>query len=274
MFNKIIYLVLFIFTSFSFLAQEKYTAHNKGKYFILWGGNKDNYTKSDIHFQGKDYDFTLENVVANDVPKGWHIDYINPTRLTIPQNNFKIGYFLNDSYSISIGFDHMKYVLTQDQIVRINGYYPKPGSYGELLSNDQIKVTERFLSYEHTDGLNYINTELSKHIDFSKLIGIKNTDKIQLNLVFGLGVGILMPRTDATLLNKQRSDDFTLAGFGFSTKTALNLTFLKYFFIQCELKGGYINMPNIRTTNSKEDKASQSFYFSQQIFVVGGIFKL
>jgi hypothetical protein len=76
--------------------QDRYTSHNKGKFFISWGGNRDSYTKSDITFRGKDYNFTLDNVQAHDKPKGWHVDYLNPARMTIPQTNLKLGYFIND----------------------------------------------------------------------------------------------------------------------------------------------------------------------------------
>jgi hypothetical protein len=47
--------------------------------------------------------------------------------------------------------------------------------------------------YEHTDGLNYINTEFSRHDDISSLFKIQNTDKIQINLTEGVGVGLLYP---------------------------------------------------------------------------------
>ena len=48
----------------STVVQEKYTAHNKGKFYVYWGGNRDNYAKSDIHFTGNNYDFTLYDVTA------------------------------------------------------------------------------------------------------------------------------------------------------------------------------------------------------------------
>jgi hypothetical protein len=35
------------------------------------------------------------------------------------QTNFKLGYFINDHYSIALGADHMKYVVTQDQTANI-----------------------------------------------------------------------------------------------------------------------------------------------------------
>jgi hypothetical protein len=195
--------------------------------------------------------------------------------MTIPQTNFRMGYFITDHYNISIGVDHMKYVMFQDRIVNSSGYYPNPGSYNnELLPNNQILLTKEFLKFEHTDGLNYINTEIARVDDVSQFIGLPNTDKVQINLTEGLGAGILFPRTDATLLGKERHDDFHVSGYGVSAKVGLNITFYKHFFIQTELKGGYINMPDIRTTNTSADSASQHLLFFQKIIAFGGIFKI
>lgn len=271
---------LFILFTNNTIAQEKivvqdtYTKHNKGKFFISWGGNRDSYSKSDINFRGKDYNFTLQNVQAQDKPKGWHIDYLNPARMTIPQTNLKLGYFINNHYSVAIGVDHMKYVMTQDKAVNIDGYYPNPGSYDELLPNSQVLLTEEFLMYEHTDGLNYVNTEFSRHDDISSLFKIGNTDKIQVNLTEGVGFGLLYPKTNTTLLGKERHDNFHVSGYGTSLKAGLNVTFFKHFYIQGELKGGYINMQDIRTTQSTDDSASQDFFFFQRIIAVGGIFRI
>ena len=256
------------------IIQDRYTSHNKGKFFVSWGGNRDSYSKSDVTFRGKDYNFTLENIQAHDKPKGWHVDYINPSRMTIPQTNFRLGYFINDHYSVAIGVDHMKYVMTQDKAVNIDGYYPNPGSYNELLPNNQVLLTEEFLLYEHTDGLNYVNSEFSRHDDISSIFKIENTDKIQVNLTEGVGFGLLYPKTNTTLLGKERHDDFHVSGYGTSLKAGLNVTFFKHFYIQGELKGGYINMQDIRTTQSSEDSASQDFFFFQRILAVGGIFKI
>ena len=256
------------------IIQDRYTSHNKGKFFVSWGGNRDSYSKSDVTFRGQDYNFTLENIQAHDKPKGWHVDYINPSRMTIPQTNFRLGYFINDHYSVAIGVDHMKYVMTQDKAVNIDGYYPNPGSYNELLPNNQVLLTEEFLLYEHTDGLNYVNSEFSRHDDISSIFKIENTDKIQVNLTEGIGFGLLYPKTNTTLLGKERHDDFHVSGYGTSLKAGLNVTFFKHFYIQGELKGGYINMQDIRTTQSSEDSASQDFFFFQRIIAVGGIFKI
>lgn len=254
--------------------QDKYTAHNKGKFFISWGGNRDSYSKSDVTFKGEGYNFTINNMTAHDKPKGWHIDYLNPARMTIPQTNLRIGYFINDHYSIAIGVDHMKYVMTQNQTANVTGTINIGSDFDETYNNTATQLTEAFLKYEHTDGLNYVNTEFSRHDDISTLFKIKNTDKIQVNLTEGIGVGVLYPKTNTTLLGKERHDDFHVSGYGVSAKAGLNLTFLKHFYIQGELKGGYINMQDIRTTQSNADKASQDFFFFQRIIALGGIFRI
>lgn len=253
---------------------EKYTSHNKGKFYFFWGGNRESFSKSDIHFTGDNYDFTLYDVAAHDKPKGWHIDYFNPTRITIPQTNLRIGYFINDHYNISVGVDHMKYVMYQDRAVDYSGYYPNEGTYGETLPNGQILLTEDFLTYEHTDGLNYINTEFCRVDDISKWFNLPNTDKFQINLTEGLGAGFLYPKTNAKLLGNERHDDFHISGYGVSAKAGLNFTFFKHFFLQAEIKGGYIDMNDIRTTKNNSDKASQHFLFLQRIIAFGGIFKI
>ena len=91
---------MFGFSLHSFAEEEiktqKYTEHNKGKFFVSWGGNRESYSKSDVTFKGKDYNFTVDNMTAHDKPKGWHVDYINPMRIT-----FSLIDCSNLSYTIS-----------------------------------------------------------------------------------------------------------------------------------------------------------------------------
>jgi hypothetical protein len=245
------YFVLFLTTTIAFaqeIAPVRYTAHNKGKFFISWGGNRESYSKSDVTFTGKDYRFTVADMRAHDKPKGWHIDYINPTKMTIPQTNLRLGYFFSDHYSVAIGVDHMKYVMTQNQTANVTGTINLPASdpgavFNGTYNNTPVNFTdEQFLTYEHTDGLNYINTEVSRHDDISKLFKIGNTDKIQVNLTEGIGFGVLYPKTNTKFLGKERHDDFHVSGFGTSLKVGLDITFFKYFYIQGELKLSLIHI--------------------------------
>jgi len=273
-----------IFSQYTFAQQtpdspEKYTAHNKGKFFIYWGGNGESYSESDINFTGDGYNFTLYDVGAEDKPKGWTIDYVNPCRMTIPQTNFRVGYYITNHYSIGVGLDHMKYVMNQNQYVKTNGYIDLPGgqpgaAFNGIYNNIPVQMTEDFLAFEHTDGLNYINAGISRMDDFSEYLGITNTDKIQVNLTEGVYGGFLYPKTNAKVLGKQRHDDFHISGLGVTAEAGINITFFKHFFVLGEFKSGYITMPDIRTTYRGADRASQNFSYFQRMISFGGIFKL
>lgn len=251
-------------------AQTPNTPYKKGTFSVYWGWNRDCYTKSDIRFTGKDYDFTLSNVIAKDRQSKFDPRlYFSPTRLTIPQYNFRIGYFIKDKYQLSMGADHMKYVMQNWQTVKINGHIDNSGtSYDGTYSNKDIVLADSFLLFEHTDGLNYENIELRR---YDVLLQKKF---ITLSVNEGLGFGVLIPRTNTTLLNNARYDEFHLAGYGTGIVGAINLTLFKYFFIQSEWKGGFINMPDIRTTMHIEDGAKQHFFFSQYNIVFGCNFRI
>ncbi|MGY0425592.1 MAG: hypothetical protein ACWIPI_02005, partial [Polaribacter sp.] len=248
---------------------------NKGKFFVYWGWNWASYTNSNIQFKGKDYDFTLSDVRAQDRQTKFSFnDYFNPANITIPQNNYRIGYFFKENYTISIGVDHMKYVVITDQNVKINGKINIGNKkYDGTYTNQDIKLAKDFLKFEHTDGLNYINVELKRFDDISHWFGL-NLENLQINLTEGVGAGILYPRTDTTLLGKERHDEFHISGWGISTAVGLNITFLKHFYVQANYKVGFINMPDIRTTLSTVDSASQNFSFFQHNILIGGKFRL
>lgn len=243
---------------------------NRSKIYIYWGWNKEVYSKSDIHFVGDAYDFTIQSVIADDRQSPFNPKiYFNPIKLTIPQYNFRIGYFINDKYNISLGVDHMKYVVRQEQTVKINGNIGLTGTkYDKNYIEQDIVIQKGFLKLEHTDGLNYIN------IDFRRLDELIKWKTITLGITEGVGTGFLIPRTDATLFSFERNDKFHVAGYGISGMLGLNVKCGKYFFIQSEYKMGYINMMNILTTTKISDTASQNFFFHQYNVVFGSYLKI
>jgi hypothetical protein len=101
--------------------------------------------------------------------------------------------------------------MVQNQEVEIGGAigesYPNYAGIYLPSGNHTIDLNDGdFLQFEHTDGLNYVNTEFCRVDDISGLFKIKNTDKFQLNITEGLGAGLLYPKTNAkyaiTLIQK------------------------------------------------------------------------
>ena len=270
----IIFLLLISTTLFSQEVTQKEVKGNKGKMFVYWGWNRANYSNSDIHFKGSNYDFVLKDVEAKDKPSPFAYDpYFKIDEITIPQTNFRIGYFFHDNYNVSIGIDHMKYVMKNYETVLIDGMINTGGEFDGTYANDPILLTYDFLKFEHTDGLNYVNIEVNRFDSLNKWLKINSKDFV-FALTEGLGIGVLYPKTNTTLLGKEKYDEFHVSGYGLSAKVGLNLTAFKYFFVQSEFKGGYINMSNIRTTADKIDEASQKFTFFEKNIVFGVRFNL
>jgi hypothetical protein len=241
--------------------------NKKGEFYAHWGWNREWYNKSDIHFTGENYDFTLRDVVAKDKPAEFDINtYFNPSNVTLPQYNFRIGYYFNDNWHLSLGVDHMKYVVQQNQNVKIDGYINEPNNgYNGTYTGQDIIISPGFLEMEHSDGLNYSNFEIGR---FDNLLQYK---KITLAITEAVGAGVMFPKTDAHLFGNERHDEFHVAGFGLNTQVGVNIKFGKHFYLQSELRGGYVNMPNIRTTYNPRDIATQQFYYVQYN-VLGGAF--
>lgn len=240
----------------------------KGSVMVFWGWNISAYSKSDIHFKGNGYDFQLENVKASDRPTPFSFrKYFKLANLTIPQVNYRITYFPADNLGITIGMDHMKYVMDQNQTVKFSGYINNP-EYAAYVQNGEVDLSDgNFLKFEHTDGLNYIN------IGAQKYKHILNKEKIDIFWSYGGGFGALVPKSNVTLMGNERSDRFHLAGFGLDARTALSIVAFKHIVIQVEGKYGYINMPDIKTTlNNKPDKATQDFVYGQFDFGIGYTF--
>ncbi len=248
----------------------------KGQFFASWGWNRASYSTSDISFKGNDFNFILDDVKSSDKPKSFGIRFLDPGGLTLPQTNFEIGYFIKDNYNIVFGYDHMKYVMRNNQSVGINGQITTGDylfddvtyNFDKIYTNETINLSKSFLLFEHTDGLNYIFIGANRFDNLNKLLGIK-TDKFEVNLEEGIDFGFVMPKTNTTILGNKRYDQFHVAGFGLSASAGLNLTFFKHFYIKTDFKIGYINMPNIRITEDASEKAKQHFTFAETSYTFG-----
>ena len=237
----------------------------KGKLYFYWGWNRGAYSKSDLRFKGEDYDFTLNDVVAKDRQTKFSVDsYLNPGNITLPQFNARIGYFFKNNWDISVGTDHMKYVVQTQQTVRISGNINNSNSpYNGSYNNDDIVLTEDFLSFEHTDGLNFVSAEIKR---FDNILDL---NKVQVNLTEGFGLGFLLPRTNSMLLSKERYDAYHLSGYGISSMVGLNFSFFEKFFVQTEFKGGYISSPILgRQTPKRTAPVRDSFLEKLHYYLV------
>jgi hypothetical protein len=110
------------------LASPSFAQTAKGTWYVQWGYNRAWYGLSDIDFDGPGYAFTLRQVRAYDRPVPFSTKaYLALKNIWIPQYNYRLGWHFHDRWSLSLGLDHMKYVVRQDQEVRIDGSIENAG---------------------------------------------------------------------------------------------------------------------------------------------------
>ena len=268
--------VLFLGTSLGFsqsldsntgIVEKPTPLTKKGQMFVFFGWNRAAFSNSDIHFSGNGYNFQLNNVSAQDRPTKFGIVYFNPGWFTVVQYNFRAGYFIKDNLAIVLGIDHMKYVMDQNRTVNFSGHISDP-KYAGMVQNGQVNLQdEQFLTFEHTDGLNYENLGIEK---YQKISTSKNWDIVW---SYGVGAGFMFPKSNVKLFGNERSDRFHVAGIGTDARASINLVFAKHWMLRLEGKAGYINMWDIKTTlNNKPDKAQQDFVFGQVLAGIGYTF--
>lgn len=266
------YLILFI--SITAFGQS---IPRKGKYFVYWGYNRSAYPTSDISFKGPGYNFTLNKVTASDAPTAFDgfETYFNPSLFSIPQFNLHAGVFIKDNLSLSIGWDHMKYVVDDYQNSHITGnilgQVSNPGitvnpKYVGNFSNAPVVINPiDFVDYEHTDGFNYAAIELDHYTNLWQA----KKNHMQLEWINGVGIGVVVPRSDVRLFTVGQNNFWNLAGAGASIKTGLRLNLTKQLFFETSLKGGYTDLWDVHTTGRSVDQASQAIWFGEWFWALG-----
>jgi hypothetical protein len=241
----------------------------ENQFYFYWGYNRASYNPSDISFKGEGYDFKLENVRAHDLPERWNPKvYFNPKQLTIPQFNFRVGYFLNDKYSISLGWDHMKYRIDEFQRVKMHGEISSELSeeYGGVYDGQYTVLDpKRFITIEHTDGFNFVRAAIERQ----DVIARSKNGKHGVCFTGALSIGAMFPWTDFTLFGERNRNFVHLAGYGASVHTGVRFEFFNYGFLQYASQLGWVNMPDIILEGKSQARASQKITFHERSIVAG-----
>ena len=263
---------LVTFLSFAQGEPSKQKQDRKGSLFLYWGYNRSYYSTTNLHFNGKNYDFTLYNLKAHDRPSKVGMVYINPTTFTIPQYNYRLGYFITNRIAISGGIDHMKYVVDENQPTRISGVIRPEASatYAGTYLNDTITLKRDLLLFEHTDGFNFVS------IDFEYLQPIKSIWKNRIAFSWNVGIGGVwaVARTDVRVMGDGINNDFHVAGYALGLKTGPRIEYKKRIFLSGEVKGGYASLPSVLIKNEAPEIGDHNFYFLEYYVVLGVNFRM
>lgn len=255
------------------LSHTDFYVKRKGKLFASWGYNRSSYSLSNIRLWGDGYDFTIKDAVAKDRQTKFDPKvYFNPSLLTIPQYNLRVGYYLTNHLSLSVSVDHMKYVLDNSQIATVDGSISTSAStvWADDYENELMPISGDFVKYEHTDGLNIVYLEL----DYNDLFFETANRKFAIDLVAGVGLGGAIPKTNARIFDTFGTDEFHLAGGSINANVGVKLFFFKKIFLHPAVKVGYVSLPDVITNTAGNDKASQNFSYFQANMTLGYQFRL
>lgn len=245
---------------------------HKHRAYIFWGYNREKFSTTDLHIHGKGYDFTLYNAAAHDRPEKFNLKvYLLPWYMTIPQYNCHGGFFIKNNLHLSFGNDHMKYVITENQTVKISGAIDSSISelYGGLFLKSDRVLTKDFLRFEHTNGLNLYTINLEYLLPVFHSVN----DKFHIGINGGIGGFVVLTKTDIHYFGLGLDNHFHVSGICFPVNIGPRIEYGP-FFIGAELKTGYMFLPWIILQNNNIDLANQNFSFFEKYAFAGLAFPI
>lgn len=233
----------------------------QGALFLYWGYNKSVYTKNKMNFVGPGYDFTLSGVKAKDRPSMEIKTYFNPKEITVPQFNVRLGYFFKDKWAINFGYDHMKYVVREQNNVLLSGHI-NPGVDAEWsgdYTNEKVTLDDDHFHYENTNGHNYIHFEVMYGL---KLYQTKRKE-FAITSLFGAGMGGILSFNDFRFGGKTDMVTIAMTGYGLNAQVGIRFEFFQHFFIQSEFSGGLMHQVKVINRHNTPD------YYTRHAFGYG-----
>ncbi len=238
---------------------------NKNSFFFFQGTNATHYTRSNVHFEGNGFDFTIKNAIGVDRP-----DILGGFKVlggnTREPYNFYLGYFITDVLAIMIGLEHMKYFLVDNSTVSVEGKI-EPSISVEHAGNyngEKKSIVRNFVYLDHTDGLNNVPIDV---LYFKTLL--KKFDFLSIDVFAGGGIGIMPNVTNSSVFGIRKDNELYVSGYSISTLLGLRIVFVKIFSIGLMMRFSYIDLVNIPIHESLNGKASQRFFSTQRVLFIG-----
>ena len=241
-------------------SEKKTKKHKTGSLYGSWGYNEEWYTNSTVHIKQNDLgnNYDLVQVHAQD-HKGWDNGVFNKA-LTIPQYNYRLGYYFNDKQDLAIelNFDHTKYIITDGQTIHAKG----TRNHAPLDSNVVFSGEKGFYYYLN-NGANFFLFNIVKRL------GLYHTrdNNFRLDLTGKAGIGPVIPHVENSFFGDRNDPHFQFGGWNTGLETALRATVARYVFIEFSQKVDYARYSGLKIY---EGTAHQNFG-TYELILSGGI---
>ncbi len=250
-----------------------------GNWYFSWGYSRQQYAPSDIHVSQPSLgnDFTVRSAAASDFPSSPSDTLSSLFRLdlTNPQENVRVGKFMNPekTFAIEFSLDHSKYNTDINQVAAVDGtinYKPYNGN---------MVLSDKDFNYTLHNGLNHlmINAVWLQHISGPE------QQPGHLQLISRAGAGILLPHADNTILGKANevgpkdqniccfssNDWWQVNGWTAGVEVGLRYRVYKTIYVELTQKLAYGALRNVPVYKGVAD---QTIWMSEQVFSAGFLF--
>jgi hypothetical protein len=228
----------------------------KGIFYLGVGSHRIFFTPSTIHVIRKSdplFDFALAKVKAGD-DGGLRFD-------EMPQYSYVIGYyFKRRRFGVEYQFDHIKYFVQQNQVVHLEG------NISDKQYDQDTVLNADFFQLEHSDGGNYAMINLVKCIPLCS-----PQNKIIPELMIKGGAGLVVPKTNSSILGNHRDDRYHVSGYIIGLESGFRFRILQYLFVSVSFKGAFANYDHFLIAGGY---GKQKWFSGQVNYLIGGQFPL
>lgn len=252
---------------------------DEGKWYFSWGYSRQQYAPSDIHVSQptQNNDFTLHQVNASDFPGsvGEAVNSLLKLDLTSPQENVRIGYFLNPekTFAVEFNLDHSKYNTDVGQSVRVSG------TVNNAPATSPMVLGLPSFDYALHNGLNHL---MVNAVWFHHLHGPKQ-EPGELQLISRLGAGLLLPHADNTIFGNPNEvgpkgdrvccfdsrDWWQVNGWTVGAEVGVRYRIYKSIYLEATQKFAYGVLRGVPVYRGTAD---HSVWMSEQVFSTGFLF--
>jgi hypothetical protein len=221
-----------------FVAAQNNHSNRRGELYFSWGYNTEWYTRSNVQVVQPELgnNYTFKNIRGHD-HKGWD-DALFSKALTIPQYNYRIGYFFNrkKDLALEINFDHTKFIFA-DQNAHLRG----------TMNGKPIDTTIAFnenngFFYYLNNGANFLLFNIVKRWHLYQL----PNEKIKIDLLAKAGIGPVVPHVENSFFGNKNEPHFQIGGWNMGVEGAARATFFNTVYLEFANKVDYARYSHLR----------------------------
>jgi hypothetical protein len=248
-------------------------------WYFSWGYSRQQYAPSDIHVTqpGLGNNFTVHQAAAQDFPASPRetLDSIANLDFTTPQENIRIGRFMNPekTFALEFSLDHSKYNTNLDQTANVTGTISNSPTSG----NQQL--TAQYFDYKLHNGLNHI---MLNAVWLHHLSGPEQKPG-DLQLISRVGAGILLPHADNTIMGNadvvgpknqnvccfSSNDWWQLNGWTTGVEVGVRYRVLESMYLELTSKVAYGVLRHVAVYQGTAD---QTIWMAEEVLSAGYLF--